>query len=166
MKNILIISATSGNNYKLASEIKSLLDKKNTSSILIKLDDYSIPLYDPSIEKDIKLKDISKLDDLFQNANGFIFCAPEYNGSIPPIVTNAIAWISVTTSNWRGAFDGKTGLICTHSGGAGNNFINSMRIQLNHLGVIVMPRTISKADNTPIKEESVSKILDQLISIT
>ena len=123
-------------------------------------------MYHPKIEKTTESKDISKVDELFQNAEGFIFCAPEYNGSSPPILTNTIAWISTKSSNWRGAFNGKTALICTHSGGMGNNFIRSLRIQLNHLGVIVLPRAISKTDNSPLKEESASKIIDQLISIT
>jgi len=166
MKNILIVSVTSGNNYKLAQELETVLKTKKINYNLIKLDDFSIPLYHPKIEKTTELENISKLDDLFQNADGFIFCAPEYNGSIPPILTNVIAWISVKSLNWRGAFNEKSALICTHSGGAGNNFINSLRIQLNHLGVIVLPRGISKTDTDPLKEESVSKILDQLISIT
>ena len=166
MKNILLISATSGNNYKLALELEDLLKTKEVNYNLIKLDDFSVPLYNPKIEKTTKSDDISKLDELFQNADGFIFCAPEYNGSTPPILTNVIAWISVKTSNWRGAFNGKSALICTHSGGVGNNFINSLRIQLNHLGVIVLPRAISKTDDSPLKKDSVSKILDQLISIT
>ena len=166
MKNILLISATSGNNYQLAKEIESLLKTKDVNYNLIKLDDFSIPLYHPKIEKTTESKDISKVDELFQNAKGFIFCAPEYNGSTPPILTNVIAWISVKTSNWRGAFNGKSALICTHSGGTGNNFINSLRIQLNHLGVIVLPRAISKTDDSPLKKDSVSNFLDQLISIT
>ena len=166
MKNILLISATSGNNYKLAQELEVLLKTKDVDYNLIRLDDFSIPLYDPQKEETISSEDISKLDELFQSANGFIFCAPEYNGSIPPILTNAIAWISVKTSNWRGAFNGKSALICTHSGGVGNNFKSSLRIQLNHLGVIVLPRTISKTDDLPFKPDSASEILDQLISIT
>ena len=117
-------------------------------------------------KKTTESDDIAKLDELFQNADGFIFCAPEYNGSTPPILANVISWISVKTSNWRGAFNGKSGLICTHSGGAGNNFTSSFRIQLNHLGVIVLPRTISKTEDLPFKPESASQILDQLISIT
>jgi len=165
MKNILIVSATSGNNYKLAQELENLLKTKKVNYNLIKLDDFSVPLYNPQIEKTTQSNDISKLDDLFQNADGFIFCAPEYNGSIPPILTNAIAWISVKSSNWRGAFNGKAGLICTHSGGVGNNFKNSLRIQLNHLGVVVLPRTISRSADLPFKTESASEILDQLISI-
>ena len=165
MKNILIVSATSGNNYKLAQELENLLKTKKVNYNLIKLDDFSVPLYNPQIEKTIQSNNISKLDDLFQNADGFIFCAPEYNGSIPPILTNTIAWISVKSSNWRGAFNGKAGLICTHSGGVGNNFKNSLRIQLNHLGVVVLPRTISRSADLSFKTESASEILDQLISI-
>ena len=166
MKNILIVSATSGNNYKLAQEIESLFKTKKANCKLIKLDDFSIPLYKPELEETTNNNDISKIDKLFQNADGFVFCAPEYNGSIPPILTNAIAWISVKTSNWRGAFNGKSALICTHSGGVGNNFKSSLRIQLNHLGVIVLPRTISKTDDLPFKPDSASDILEQLISIT
>ena len=166
MKNILIVSATSGNNYILAQEVESLFKTKQANCKLIKLDDFSIPLYNPQLEKTTNNEDISKIDELFQNADGFIFCAPEYNGTIPPVLTNAIAWISVKTSNWRGAFNGKTALICTHSGGVGNNFKSSLRIQLNHLGVIVLARTISKTDDLPFKPDSASEILDQLISIT
>ena len=166
MKNILIVSATSGNNYTLAIEIESLLKIKEVKCSIVKLDDFPVPLYNPKIEKTTENENITKIDELFQGADGFIFCAPEYNGSIPPILTNAIAWISVKTSNWRGAFNGKSALICTHSGGPWNSFINSLRIQLNHLGVLVLPRTISKTDSNPIKKESVSKILDQLIEIS
>ena len=166
MKNILIVSATSGNNYKLAQELENVLKTKEVNYNLINLDGFSIPLYSPEIEKETNHHDIPKLDKLFQDADGFIFCAPEYNGSIPPILTNAIAWISVKTSNWRGAFNGKSALICTHSGGVGNNFKSSLRIQLNHLGVIVLARTISKTDDLPFKPDSASEILDQLISIT
>ena len=166
MKNILLVSATSGNNYKLAQELEGVLKTKQVNYNFIKLNDFSIPLYNPELEESTNHKDILKIDELFQNANGFIFCVPEYNGSIPPILTNAIAWISVKTSNWRGAFNGKSALICTHSGGIGNSFKNSLRIQLNHLGVIVLPRTISKTDDLPFKVDSASDILDQLVSIT
>ena len=166
MKNILLITATLGNNYNLAQEIESLLKTKDVNYKFIKLDDFSIPLYHPKIEETTTCDDISKLDDLFQSADGFIFCAPEYNGSSPPILTNVIAWISVKTENWRGAFNGKSALICTYSGGAGNNFISSFKIQLNHLGVIVLPKAISRKDDSPLNKESASKTLDQLIDIT
>ena len=165
MKNILLVSSTSGNNYQLAQELESILKAKKANYNLIKLTDFSIPLYHPEIEESTDSEDISKLDNLFQAADQFIFCAPEYNGSIPPILTNAIAWISVKTSNWRGAFNGKKALICTHSGGPGNNFISSMRIQLNHLGVIVLPRVIRKTKDSGFNKDSASKIIEQLLSL-
>ena len=114
-------------------------------------------------------RNITKIKEITDNmiaSDAFILCAPEYNGNVPPVITNAIAWISVKTSNWRGAFNGKSALICTHSGGAGNNFISSFKIQLNHLGVIVLPKAISRTDDSSLNKESVSKTLDQLIDIT
>ena len=39
----------------------------------IKLDDFSLPLYSPKIEEKTQCEDISKLDELFQHADGFIF---------------------------------------------------------------------------------------------
>jgi len=47
MKNILIVSATSGKNYKLATEIELLLSTKNINYKHINLDNFSIPLYSP-----------------------------------------------------------------------------------------------------------------------
>ena len=75
MKNILIVSATSGNNYILAQEVESLFKTKQANCKLIKLDDFSIPLYNPQLEKTTNNEDISKIDELFQNADGFIFCS-------------------------------------------------------------------------------------------
>ena len=169
MKNILIVSATLRNNYTLANQLKDELNNLDVNTTLISLENFMLPLYTDAVfnkEKDNYKETIESLTKLFIDNEGIVICAPEYNGSTPPILTNVIAWISVKTSNWRGAFNGKSALICTHSGGVGNNFINSLRIQLNHLGVIVLPRAISKTDDLPLKKDSVSKILDQLISIT
>ena len=58
MKNILIVSATSGKNYQLAQEIDSLLKIKNINYQLIKLDDFFIPLYNPKIDNGIYSKEL------------------------------------------------------------------------------------------------------------
>ena len=69
MKNILIVSATSGNNYDLASEIVSLLKVKNVLYKFIKLDDFLIPLYHPKAEKTTESENISKLDNIKKRIN-------------------------------------------------------------------------------------------------
>ena len=105
---------------------------------------------------------VKNLIPKFIKASGFIISAPEYNGSIPPILTNLIAWISVSTDQWREVFNGKKALIGTHSGGGGNNFIQSMKIQLGHLGAIVLPRTIVVNSYTKFDEESTKVKIKQL----
>ena len=103
MKNIIIISATSGNNLNLARKIGELIELKYQ---IISLEDYHLPLYTGNIE----LENRTLINDLCQkviNADGFIFCGPEYNGGSAPILTNAITWISVTTDYWKDAFKKK-----------------------------------------------------------
>lgn len=152
MKNIIIISATSGKNLNLAKKIGDLLDFKYQ---IISLEDYRLPLYTGNFE----LENKTLINDLCQkviNANGFIFCGPEYNGGSAPILTNAITWISVTTDHWKDAFKEKIGLIATHSGGNGDSFLLTFRQQLEFLGVVVYPQSI-KVNKTKVFNVNTTK---------
>ena len=155
MKNIIIISATSGNNLNLAIKIGELLDLQCQ---IISLEDYYLPLYTGNIE----LEDKTLINDLCQkviNADGFIFCGPEYNGGSAPILTNAITWISVTTDYWKDAFKDKIGLIATHSGGNGDSFLLTFRQQLEFLGVVVYPKSIKVNKTNPFDVNLTKKII-------
>ena len=161
MSKILIISATSGTNLALANKISDLLDRERE---IINLEDFIMPLYTPNVEQ----RDNNVINDLcekFINSDGFIFCAPEYNGGSPPILTNTITWLSVTTKHWREVFVNKKVLIATHSGGAGSRFLSTFRVQLEHLGSIVYPRTIMVNSNKKFKAESVGNILTDFIKL-
>ena len=174
MKKILIVSATLKNNFKLANDIDKIikdLSKTNTKKIqshVISLENYNLPVYtekkfDDSINKYKEV--ISKLTNEFVNSDGIIICGPEYNGSLPPIINNSIAWISTTTDYWRDAFNNKVSLIATNSGGPGMKFISTMKLQMEHLGCVVMPRSISVNKSNPLRLESVNKILEQYIKL-
>ena len=155
MKNIIIISATSGNNLNLARKIGELLDLQCQ---IISLEDYYLPVYTGNIE----LEDKTLINDLCQkviNADGFIFCGPEYNGGSAPILTNAITWISVTTDYWKDAFKDKIGLIATHSGGNGDSFLLTFRHQLEFLGVVVYPESIKVNKANPFDVSLTKKII-------
>ena len=165
MKNVLIISATKGNNYLLSKDVYALIDG-NVNKKNINLEDYEVPLFLASTYEDDKIKYkkvISKITDELVNSDGIIFCAPEYNGSIPPILTNIIAWISVSTEYWRDGFSNKVALIATNSGGPGNKFNIALKNQLEHLGMLVMPRYISVTSKNPLNTESTRKILKQFL---
>jgi chromate reductase len=96
-------------------------------------------------------------------ARSLVFCAPEYNGSMPPIVNNAIAWVSRSGSeDWRAAFNGKPAVVATHSGGGGLKVTQAMRAQLEHLGAIVLPRPIITNYQKVFNQDSAVAILTQL----
>ena len=167
MKNILIVSATLKSNYKLAKQLKKLIDKEANVTV-ISLENYDLPVYtEKAFDKYIKSNQntIKKLTKHFIDNQGIIICAPEYNGSTPPIVNNAIAWISTTTKYWRDAFNNKIALIATNSGGPGTKYITIMKLQMEHLGCIVMPRSISANESNPLNIESTKKILKKFIDL-
>ena len=161
MSKILIISATKGTNFILANNIKRNINIKNE---IVVLEDYEMPLYLPNL-KNIDKALIYELSQKFKYADGLIFCAPEYNGGSPPILTNVITWLSVITDNFRELFSNKKALIGTHSGGAGARFLSTFRIQLQHLGVIVFPRAIMVNNSKPFNQKSTKSILDDFIKL-
>lgn len=163
---ILILSSTKGNNLKLANDLGGVCQEVEMNSKVISLEDYSLPLYTPDEEKSNGVPEKAKeLAELFKQASGLIFCAPEYNGSTPPIFNNAIAWISRTDENdWRSCFNGKFSVVTTHSGGGGHKVLVAMRSQLEHLGSVVLPRPILTTYSSPLKSDSALAIVEQLKS--
>ena len=168
MKKIIIISATLENNYKLAENIKDILSEMNVEVSLLSLEDYMLPLYTDKVfseEKDYYKNKVVHLTEEMKTADGLIICGPEYNGSIAPIISNTIAWVSTSTEYWRDSFFNKIALIGTHSGGGGDKFFRAMKTQLEHLGSVVMPRSINVNNSSPLKKDSAKKILKQFINL-
>ena len=150
MKNLLIISSTNNTNLELSKEIKSfLVSSLNITSKIISLEEFNIPLYTPTLEESFKgnsnfPKDIISLKSILLNSKAIIWCSPEYNGGVPPIITNSIAWISRSTDDWKEAFNKKNMLICSSSGGNGKNFVFGFKSQLSYLGSRVFENSIIK----------------------
>ena len=163
-KNLLLVSSSGGKNYDLASNLKDIVDSRSSLiTKLINLELYDLPLYIPDLNSDNNIA--KELSNEFENANAFIFCAPEYNGGSPPILTNAITWISLSTDNWRDGFNGKLALIGTNSGGDGVTFLRSFRSQLEYMGTVVMPKTISVNKNKEFNKESAERTIQSLIDL-
>ncbi|MBJ12085.1 MAG: hypothetical protein CMG62_03265 [Candidatus Marinimicrobia bacterium] len=161
MTRVLIISATRGNNLDLSHKVGELLSCEKK---IVVLEDFPMPVYNPDLETS-DFSNIKILCQDFIDSDGLIFCAPEYNGGSPPILTNTITWLSVSTSNWRDAFLNKKALIATHSGGAGFRFLSTFRIQLEHLGTIVYPRNIIINRSQAFNKESSQKILKGFLDL-
>ena len=95
------------------------------------------------------------------NSDALIWCSPEYNGGISPILTNVIAWISRATDDWKEGFNDKHSLICTSSGGNGLNFIKGFSLQLSYLGSIVMDESIVKTKKKDLDNKEFENILSK-----
>ena len=165
MKKILIISATSRNNLILAKNINKICNNFNINTELMNIEEYDIPLYTP-IQQDKSIpEEMELIMEKFIKVVGFIICAPEYNGSMPPVLTNIISWLLVMGGDWRLVFNGKVGLLATHSGGGGNTLLQSLRIQLNHLGILVLPRSIIVNNKIQFDINSAEEKVKQLIEL-
>jgi len=160
---ITILSGTGRNNYQLSLEIEKEIRSQGARSEIVNLEELDLPLYNPKIEKNGIPGQAEKLSDQLVQSNGFVLVAPEYNGSIPPVVVNAIAWVSRSSDNWREAFNGKVSVLASHSGGGGAKVVSDMRGQLEHLGAIVLPRSIIVNSSKKLNPDSLKDIITQLL---
>ena len=164
MPKFLFLSATNNNNLKLAQQLAEIALSQNIDTEIVALEPFRLPLYSPEMEAEMgKVPDIvCDLVNKIKEADALIFLAPEYNGSIPPVVTNTICWISRTEDDWRSAFNGKPMVVGTHSGGAGFKVLENMRSMLNHLGALVIARTFATNYQKAQNPDSARAIFYQL----
>jgi NAD(P)H-dependent FMN reductase len=92
----------------------------------------------------------------------WVICAPEYNGSIPPVLTSAFAWLSVQGDDFRALFNGRPVAIATHSGGGGHTVLVALRLQLAHLGAHVVGRQLVSNAHQPAKDDSINDLIRRL----
>lgn len=163
MNKVAIIAASNNNNLKLAKSFESELKSKGVASEIIDLVELDFPLYTPKREEEEGVpNEFQSVFNLLGEANAFVFLAPEYNGGVPPILTNMIAWASRAGKEWRECFNGKPAIVGTHSGGGGVNVLVAMRVQLSYIGLNVLGRQIHTNFNKPLANESLAAVVDEL----
>ena len=60
---------------------------------------FDLPLYSAALEADAFPADAERLKALFAAQDGLLFVSPEYNGSVSPLLKNAIDWASRPTGD-------------------------------------------------------------------
>ena len=162
-KDLIIISASCGKNLELSQKFLEKSNELQIKAEILDLTTIDIPLFNPrSYSKEnipVEIKEIKK--KLF-SIEKWIICAPEYNGSSPPILTNFIAWLSVSGDDFRNLFNGQPIAIATFSGGIGLELLTSLRIQLVHLGSQVLGRQLLSSYNKPIDTKTIEDIIQRL----
>ena len=162
-KEIIIISASCGKNLELSKKFLEKSSEMKISSEILDLTTLDIPLFNPRIhsKENVPVKILAIKEKLFATEK-WIICAPEYNGSIPPILTNFIAWLSISGDDFRNLFNGQPIAIATFSGGIGLELLTSLRIQLVHLGSQVLGRQLFSSFSKPIDSKTIEDIIQRL----
>ena len=161
---LLIISATNGQNLTLAKELQKIAKTQGYNSQVIDLTTYSLPLYTSQQQLKGIPDHVETLTNQFIRAKSIIFCAPEYNGTVPPVLANAIAWISVFTDHYRDAFNLKLGALATHSGGQGIKVLEAMRMMLTTMGMKLIDDQIQSNAHQPFISEDGEAMIRQIMN--
>src|SRR5437867_2289349 len=107
--------------------------------------EFDVPSYDPDIEAqgDIPAGALELQRRLTAN-DAFVIASPEYNGSMPGLLKNAIDWASRFRPQ---PFHERHGMLMSASPsmGGGNRGLWALRIPLEHLGARIFPDMFSLA---------------------
>ena len=167
-KKLLVITASNGENLKLAERFINAGKKLNYSCELLDLtrSENDLPVFNPRHNsKDKAPENLKSINIEMESHSHWVICAPEYNGSIPPILTNAIAWLSVQGTDFRSLFNERPIAIASFSGGGCMELLLSMRIQLTHLGALVLGRQLATNKSKVAEDTSINAILHQLLKL-
>ena len=164
---VVYLAASTGKNLELAKELASVGETLGGEHEVINLVAEDLPLYNTEAEKNGIPDKANALAGKLIAADGIVLIAPEYNGSIPPVLTNAIAWISRSgNDDWREAFSEKIAAVATHSGGGGSKVLSAMRSQLEHLGTNVIARQILTHYQKALNPDSAKAVIGQILKLS
>jgi NAD(P)H-dependent FMN reductase len=159
---MLILAASNGHNLRLAHQVAHMATEVGFSNMLVDLVGLNLPLYTPANEAAGSGAHLSQLLEPLRKHRRLWICAPEYNGSSPPSLTSAIAWLSRTSDDFRALFQGMPVALSSHSGGGGQKALIAMRIQFAHLGCHVIGRELLCSPHKSANPDSIAAMLSEL----
>ena len=162
MADLLVLAASNGENLKLAERFAATARSQGRSAEVLDLTAVDLSLFTPRAQEKGTPAALAALQQKLMDTPRWVICAPEYNGSIPPVLTSAIAWLSVQGSDFRALFNGRPVVIATHSGGGGTTVMTALRLQLAHLGAHVVGRQLVSNKNQPAQDDSIADLLARL----
>jgi chromate reductase len=136
--------ALSGKLAALAAKELALADVEVTR---ISLGDYPLPIYNGDLEKEKGIPESAvKLARLIAAHHGVFIATPEYNHSLPPLLKNAIDWVSRNKAGAGGIpYRHKVyGIGSTSDGliGGARALIDLRKVLLTAVGAILVPEKI------------------------
>lgn len=132
-------------NTRLSRLAKLVIEKNGGTVDLANMSDFDCPSFNQDLEnKGVMPPGPEELRKRILANNAFIIASPEYNGSMPGSLKNAIDWVSrfrPQPLNERHALL----MSASPSMAGGNRGLWSLRVPLEHLGTRVFPNMFSLA---------------------
>ena len=131
---------------KLAAAAAKEIALADAGVTTISLADYPLPMYDGDVEAEKGVpENATKLARLIVAHQGVFVSTPEYNHSLPPLLTNTLAWISrikhTGTMPYRHKVYAMGGSSDGRFGGA-RAIVELRRVLASSLGGIVIPSRV------------------------
>ena len=160
--DVLLIAASNGQNLLLAERFAAAAREQGQSAEVLDLTAINLPLFTPRAQAAGTPAALAALQARLVAAPRWVICTPEYNGSIPPVLTSALAWLSVQGDDFRALFNSRPVAIATHSGSGGHTVLTALRLQLAHLGALVVGRQLVSNKTQPAKDDSIADLISRL----
>jgi chromate reductase, NAD(P)H dehydrogenase (quinone) len=138
-------------NAKLAAVAIDALVRADVDATRISLGDFPLPIYDGDLESNSGVpKHALDLKRMISAHHGVLIVTPEYNASLPPLVKNAIDWISRVedTHESKGqVFRERPFAIAAASNGrlGGARCLQALRLVLSACRALVIPNQLTLA---------------------
>ena len=129
---------TGSHNRRLQALMGRHLSAAGVDVTALDLADFPMPIFNEDLEPDHVPEAAGRLAELWRSHDIIFIASPEYNGGVPPLLVNTIAWLSrQRPSPFRHAVFGIGGI---SSGKYGTIWAQShLRDSLSKLGALVVP---------------------------
>lgn len=163
-KRVGVLVSSVGKNMALARKLEEELKAQGAEVVFIDLVTLALPMYTSYYEEKEGIpSQVIELTKLLVECEAYVMVAPEYNGSLPPVLSNAVAWVSRTGDDFRAVFNQKFIAMATHSGGGGAKLMESMRIMFVYLGANVLSREIITNYNKDYNPKTAQSVIAELL---
>jgi chromate reductase, NAD(P)H dehydrogenase (quinone) len=145
---VLVFSAslrTDSLNTRLANLATTAIERLGASADLASMREFDAPSYDGDVETaDGMPAGAQEFRSRLEAADAFVILSPEYNGSMPGLLKNAIDWVSRARPQ---PFNQHSGLLMSASPSmaGGNRGLWALRVPLEHMGARIYPDMFSLA---------------------
>src|SRR5690606_21305077 len=139
----------------------------------LSLADFEMPIFNEDLEPTHTPESAARLAGAFRSHDIVFIATPEYNGGVPPLVVNTIAWLSrQKPSPFRHAVFGIGGV---SSGKYGTIWsLSHLRASLSKIGALVAPtllgigpgRSAFHADGAPVEPAVQAKVAQMVRELT